>query len=627
MGLNLGLPACPTERQPMNGSTTHPDQQTGIWLPDGQGGVTLGVGNDGGFFRNHVIAGAELDNGGWGDGSQTGLETILPYDVAMANDGTAWAGLQDNGQLKITPDGTEYETYGGDGGFAEVDPANSNVAYEEYTFGAMRVTTDGGKSWRSIQPKLTSTRFINPFQMDPANANHLVTGGNEIVETIYGPETNGPDANTGLCFQNCWAQVFDLGTRAHPGDPAAAPPTTDPASDPNNSTSAIDTYGDATYVGYCGVCDILNAKVGFKSGIATNVGGTLPPAKMSSNGWHIAAASGLPNRFITAIKIDPRNIRTIYVTLGGYGRRWVPPGTLQDANTNVGEGHLFESTDGGQSFVDVSGNLPDAPATTVTLRGNQLIVGTDVGVFASDVKGGTTFAPLTGLPNVPIAMINLKPNDPNVLVAATYGRGIWTYTFADALKKPPAVVSPTCVNTTEAPPAATGLTVSGPYDFELSDGGWTADSSNPLLTLWKRAAPGNLSALSWQTTPYNGAGTSSVTSSLRSPKLAWSGGWLYASFANRLDTEPGFDYMFVDWSCDGGSWTSVPWVWDPAAGAWSATRTFTGQNNSYPLYDSEKVAFKAPTGPVYLRFRFVADDLLGSPVYTGAAVDDVVMTR
>jgi hypothetical protein len=628
MGLTLGLPACPTERPPMNGSTTHPDQQTGIWLPDGSGGVTLGVGNDGGFFRQHVDSGVELDNGGWGDGSQTGLETLLPYDVAMANDGTAWAGLQDNGQLKVTPDGTQYEVYGGDGGFTEVNPFNSNVAYEEYTFGAMKVTTDGGKSWRSVAPKLTSTRFINPFQMDPANPNHLVTGGNEVVETIYGPETNGPDGNTGLCFQNCWAQVFDLGTRAHPGDPTAAPPTTDAAADPNNSTSAIDTYGDATYVGYCGVCDILNQKVGFKNGIATNVGGTLPPSKMSTNGWHIAAAKGLPNRFITSIKIDPNNIRTIYVTLGGYGKRWVPPGTLQDANSDPGVGHLFKSTDAGQTFTDVSGNLPDAPAISVTLRGaTQLIVGTDVGVFATDVKGGTTFAPLTGVPNVPIAMVNLKPDDPNVLAVATYGRGIWTYTFADSLKKPPTLASPTCVNTTEAPPAATGAAVSGPFDFELSDGGWTADSSNPALSLWKRLAPGNLSALSWQTTPYNGAATSSVTTSLKSPKLTWAGGWLFANFANRLDTEAGFDYLFVDWSCDGGSWTSVPWVWDPAAGAWSSSRTFTGQNRSFPLYDGEKVAFKAPAGSVYLRFRFVADDLVGSPPYTGAAVDDVVITR
>ena len=185
-------PACPTHRDPQTGvTTTHPDQQDGIWIPDGSGGVTLAVGNDGGFFRNHVDAGQEMGNGGWGNGDQTGFGTLLPYDAAMANDGTVYAGLQDNGELKITPDHKQYETYGGDGGYSEVDPFNSDVAYEEYTFGDMSATTDGGKTWRSMGPAFTSARFINPFEMDDANARHLITGANEIYETIYGPETNG----------------------------------------------------------------------------------------------------------------------------------------------------------------------------------------------------------------------------------------------------------------------------------------------------------------------------------------------------------------------------------------------------------------------------------------------------
>lgn len=628
MGLNLGLPACPTERPPMNGSTTHPDQQAGIWIPDGAGGVTLAVGNDGGFYRNHVAAGVELDNGGWGNGSQSGLDTLLPYDAAMANDGTVWAGLQDNGELKITPDGTWWETYGGDGGMTEVNPFDSNTAYEEYVFAAMKVTTDGGKSWRSMAPKLTSARFITPFQMDPASPNHLVVGGNEIDETIYGADTNGPDPNTGTCFATCWQQVFDLGTHDHPGDPSATPPTTDPAADPNNTTSAVDTYGDATYVGFCGVCDILNAEVPFKSGIATNVGGSAPPKRMTSAGWHIASAKGLPNRFVTSIKIDPNDVRRIYVSLGGYGRRWVPPGSLQDKSAEVGDGHLFVSSDAGETFTDISGNLPDVPVTSVALRGRQLIVGTDVGVFASDMRGGTTFAALTGLPVVPISTVNLKPDDPDVAVVATYGRGVWTYTFADSLKKPPAVASPVCANTTEQPPAPAGAAVAGPFDFELSDGGWTAISSNPLLNLWKRAAPGDASAISWQTLPYNGAGTSSVATSVISPKIDWSGGWLYVDFASRRDSEPGFDYLFVDWSCDGGgTWSTVPWAWDAAAGAWSNATSYTGQNPSFPLFDHEKAAFKAPAGPVNVRFRFVADDLVGTPPYTGVAVDNVTIGK
>ena len=54
---NPAPPACPTHRDPAYGNTTtHPDQQDGIWIPDGTGGVTLAVGNDGGFYRNHVGA-------------------------------------------------------------------------------------------------------------------------------------------------------------------------------------------------------------------------------------------------------------------------------------------------------------------------------------------------------------------------------------------------------------------------------------------------------------------------------------------------------------------------------------------------------------------------------------------
>jgi hypothetical protein len=115
--------------------------------------------------------------------------------------------------------------------------------------------------------------------------------------------------------------------------------------------------------------------------------------------------------------------------------------------------------------------------------------------------------------------------------------------------------------------------------------------------------------------------------SLVSPKLDWSGGWLYVDFANQLNMESNADYLFVDWSCDGGTWSSAPWVWDKAAGTWSNSRQFTGLNPSFPLYDNERVAFKAPAGPVYVRFRMVADDLLGSPPFTGAAVDDVAIKK
>ena len=124
----------------------------------------------------------------------------------------------------------------------------------------MKVTTDGGQSWRGIDPGLTNTRFVNPFKMDPTNARHLVTAGNEVAETTFGPDTQ-------TSADKDWSVVYDLGTAQHPGQASATASSTDPA----NQMSAIDVRGDAVYVGFCGVCDILNATAVFKRGLATNL--------------------------------------------------------------------------------------------------------------------------------------------------------------------------------------------------------------------------------------------------------------------------------------------------------------------------------------------------------------------
>ena len=492
---------------------------------------------------------------------------------------------------------------GGDGTFAETDPANSDIVYEAYTFNEMSVSTDGGKSWRGIDPGLTNTRFINPFEMDPTNARHLVTAGNEVAET-----TRGPDTEAGHGGGNSWSIVFDLGTQKRPGDEAAIPSSTDPA----NGMSAIDVLGDATYVGYCGVCDALNATAPFKSGIATNAGGI----------WHIAAANGLPERFVTSVAIDPTDAtrKTVYVTLGGYSRRWVPPGTLQDSAPDAGVGHLFKSTDGGETFVDISGNLPDVPATWVTQRGaTQLIVGTDVGVFANALAGGTTFAPLNGLPVVPISTMNLKPDNPNLLVAATYGRSVWTYTFTQTIPGGGGGGG----GTVEPPGTPLGVPLAGPFGFELTEEGWTtAQSGNPLHA-WKRATPGHASGTSFQLTPYFDESTATLTS----PTVNQPGGWTFVDFRNKRDTEPGFDFLTVQYSTDGTIWTAAKWIWDTETSAWSDQLAFDGLNAGYPAFDLEKVAFKAPAGPLQVRFRFSADQLISSPLYTGVHVDDVSIGR
>lgn len=554
------LPVCPAAPGgSVPKTTTHPDQHGALFVPDGQGGVTLYVANDGGVYRQHTDATSAFDNARWGDGFNAGLHTLQPYDAEMAKDGTVYMGLQDNGQGKIDPSGKSYTIYGGDGFFSAVDPDHSDIAYEEYTGGDISVTKDGGRTWTGIKPSnLTGAQFATPFQMDPADANHLMIGGRDVEETTAGPATTSAS----------WRKVFDLGTQQHRGDASA----TASATDPDNQLSAVDvrsvpgagggatgphtadqrytggagtiplgqdvlgdgstfppgttddhpfaigpddgdasadvkiTWSDPTsdwdlyvykkaadgtltevgasaqgsttseevllpnpapgdyvvrvanytatgtydaavtfaqrsaggggatasaaYVGFCGFCDTITQGTPFANGIATNVGGDQPGAAGSPDGWHVAAAAGLPSRFITSVQIDPADPRTVYVTLAGYGRRWAFPGAVGEDTANVGTGHVFRSTDAGATFTDISGDLPDIPANWTLIHDGRLVVGTDIGAFVSDNHAGGNYTVLgTGLPTTPITTMRLKPGDPDLMVVATYGRGVYTYRF------------------------------------------------------------------------------------------------------------------------------------------------------------------------------------------------------
>ena len=109
--------------------------------------------------------------------------------------------------------------------------------------------------------------------------------------------------------------------------------------------------------------------------------------------------------------------------------------------------------------------------------------------------------------------------------------------------------------------------------------------------------------------------------------LTHTGGWVYVGFNLQTNTEPGFDFVNVDWSSDGTTWNAAKWAWDGSTSAWVNNAAFTGMNNSYPAFDAQRVAFNAPAGPLYVRFRLSSDELISSPLYTGAAVDDVTIAK
>ena len=141
-------------------------------------------------------------------------------------------------------------------------------------------------------------------------------------------------------------------------------------------------------------------------------------ARQRQVGGAACPASGLPNRYITGVKIDTANPGHAYLSLSGYSRHWII------GPDDPGVGHIFETSNGGTSWSDISGNLPDAPMGDIVYENGHLVAGSDFGAFTSSDNGATWSRLGTNLPNVVVSQLTVDPN--GTLVAATHGRGVWT---------------------------------------------------------------------------------------------------------------------------------------------------------------------------------------------------------
>ena len=412
-------------------TTTHADQHTAIYLPTGDGGVCLIIGGDGGAFKQCQPAGTAMNQQSWGTGANTGVYALLPYGLAIAKDGTVYYGLQDNGSGLIDPEREFqiFETLGGDGFYAEVDPDNSDVAYYESQNGNLNRTTDRGETNTAIAPTYTRVQFDNWFRMDPLDAEHMVTAAQEVYETktasrVYPELADGTPDPTAPDDATYWVEVFNLGTN--------------PATGAIRTTTAIEIHGTAVYVGGCGDCGASGNDTGFANLVATNVEDGVERVPETAAGWHVAENRGLPSRYINGFAIDPTDPKIVYAAIGGYLSNLRPAGHYMDRNTEAAMGgNVYKSVNAGDDWTNISGDLPQAHANSIVLKDGQLIVGTDIGAFISSDTTGSSWAPLgDNLPNVPVNMVRLKPkqdaSEKDLLVAATFGRGVWAYEFATA---------------------------------------------------------------------------------------------------------------------------------------------------------------------------------------------------
>lgn len=362
--------------------------------------------NDGGIAKTENVTtvgnnAVEPYTNGWVRLNNGYGVTQFYYGDGHIGSNTIMGGTQDNGTLRYTPSqgaNAWNEVWGGDGGDVASDPSDPAVWYGEYVYLQIFRDASGGSApnypddyicgrywsagwhWKPspftiLDAQNNQAQFIAPFELDPNEPNRLLGGGLSLWRTndAKTPNTTNPPVGPS------WAAI-------------KAPIGTDPRAHSITVIAVAPGNSDIVVVGYA------NGNI-FRSTNAT----------ASSPTWQRIDTNGInANRQCLGLTIDPDDNDIIFASFGGY----------QADN-------LWKTTDGGQSWTNISGDLPEAPIRDIALhpqRSSWVYLATDVGVFASE-DGGASWSPTNEGP------ANVSCRDffwmGSKLVCVTHGRGMF----------------------------------------------------------------------------------------------------------------------------------------------------------------------------------------------------------
>ncbi len=336
-------------------------------------------GNDGGLYLTTTHGNT------WTKINNLPLTQFYAIDIDYLAPERIYGGTQDNNSIRTWTGGTSdwQAILGGDGMYSLVDYTNSNIIYCEYQYGNLFRSDDGGNNMNYISGPMSGDRvnWSAPLAMHPQAPFVLYFGTYRVWKSMdYG---------------DTWQAVS--GDLTHGGNNYYYTLTTIDVS-PVNPSVVVAGTGDG------------------KVQISVNDGQT----------WQDISA-GLPVRWVTQVKADPFDAQTIYVTLSGF--RW-----------DEALPHVFKTTDLGQHWTDISGNLPEFPVDAIAVDPDipgRLFVGTDAGLYGSSNDGQTWSWIWDGLPAVPICALKIHAPT-RTIVAGTYGLSCYKASLDDILTGIPA---------------------------------------------------------------------------------------------------------------------------------------------------------------------------------------------
>ncbi len=395
----------------------------------------------------HVIKG---DDGGLGisyDRAKTWLyQTALPisqfYRVSVDNRQPYWVygGLQDNGtwmgpSATYLNAGIRFEDWfrlgGGDGFQARPDTVDNRTVYVESQYlGLARVDLEtrerkdirpgdprgaiaARRNWDAWGPgtpepelgnAMAPANWDGPYIISPHDHRTLYAGTNQLWKSTDRGDT--------------WVSLGDLTTKVNRRElrimgrrARDSTPSLDDGIPYYPTLTAIAESPLVRGVLYVGTDD-----------------GNLQVSRDDGKTWQnvIDRVPGAPRSpWINGLEPSRHAAGTVYLTIDNH------------RNDDYGN-HVYRSTDYGQSWISIAGDLPPRRATR-TLREDLrnptvLYLGTELGLFYTN-DGGRHWVELRG--NMPTAAFNdlvIHPRE-NDLVLGTHGRGIWILDKINALQE------------------------------------------------------------------------------------------------------------------------------------------------------------------------------------------------
>jgi hypothetical protein len=417
------------------------DTHAAVFSPDG---TKMYVMDDGGVYVTTTSPAASsptiisLNN-------SIGSMTFYPgFGIENGTPSATIVGSQDHG-TQIGTAGAPWSFTGGgfvcgDGGPVVLDSAGvvayahcqgSGLAYwmSSATGGVAVQGASYPYGWVAAQTGITTSdraSWVPPIATDPSNVSVLYTGTYRVYQS-----TNGAQS---------WTLISgDLTQDMNPYQLG-----------PSLNTIAVAPTDENTV--YAGADDgTLSVTTNALSGVSAT--------------W--TTLTGLPARSISKILVAPDSAQDVYVAVSGFGT-----------------GHIFHSTNGGATWTDLSGNLPDTPMDSIALDptlANTIYLASDTGVYVTS-NGGTSWEVLgTNLPNVVVQDIMVVAST-RLLRVVTHGRGAWDLTLPlGSVVTPTVTVTPALSIVSTAQDLSVGITVAGGNgnptptgSVTLTGGGYTA---------------------------------------------------------------------------------------------------------------------------------------------------------